>query len=54
MSMELYLGYLVACILIAVIPGPMVTLIIANSLTHGARAGLSNVAGPQLALARRS
>jgi len=50
MSIELYLTYLVACILITIIPGPTVTLIIANSLTHGMRAGLLNVAGTQLGL----
>ena len=33
------------------IPGPTVTVIIANSLKHGARAGLLNVAGTQLGLA---
>jgi homoserine/homoserine lactone efflux protein len=51
MTLELYTGYLVACILIAIVPGPTVTLIVANSLTHGTRAGLLNVAGTQLALA---
>ena len=51
MSIELYLAYVLACILITIIPGPTVTLIIANSLTHGTRAGLLNVAGTQLALA---
>jgi homoserine/homoserine lactone efflux protein len=50
MSIEVYLTYLVACILITIIPGPTVTLIIANSLTHGTRAGLLNVAGTQLGL----
>jgi homoserine/homoserine lactone efflux protein len=50
MSLELYLAYLAACILITIIPGPTVTLIIANSLTHGTRAGLLNVAGTQLGL----
>jgi homoserine/homoserine lactone efflux protein len=50
MSLEAYLAYLVACALIAVIPGPTVTLIIANSLSHGPRAGLLNVAGTQLGL----
>ena len=39
-----------ACFLIAVIPGPTVTVIIANSLAHGTRAGLLNVAGTQLGL----
>jgi threonine/homoserine/homoserine lactone efflux protein len=32
------------------VPGPTVTLIIANGLTHGTRAGLLNVAGTQLGL----
>ena len=50
MSLELYLAYVAACILITIIPGPTVTLIIANSLTHGMRAGLLNVAGTQLGL----
>ena len=51
MSLELYLAYILACAVIALIPGPTVTVIIANSLRHGARAGLLNVAGTQLGLA---
>ena len=51
MSVELYLAYVLACIVITIVPGPTVTLIVANSLTHGARAGLLNVAGTQLGLA---
>ena len=51
MSLELYLAYVLACILITIIPGPTVTLIIANSLTHGTRAGVLNVAGTQAGLA---
>ena len=51
MSLEIYLAYVLTCILITIIPGPTVTLIIANSLTHGTRAGLLNVAGTQLGLA---
>ncbi len=51
MTLELYLAYLAACILIVIVPGPTVTVIIANSLTHGTRAGLLNVAGTQLGLA---
>ena len=50
MSVEIYLAYVVACFVITIIPGPTVTLIVANSLTHGARAGLWNVAGTQLGL----
>jgi len=51
MSIELYLAFVVACVVVAVIPGPMVALVVANSLRHGARAGLLNVAGAQLGLA---
>jgi threonine/homoserine/homoserine lactone efflux protein len=51
MALDLYLAYLFACILIAIVPGPTVTVIIANSLKHGARAGMLNVAGTQLGLA---
>jgi threonine/homoserine/homoserine lactone efflux protein len=51
MAIDLYLAYVLACILIAIIPGPMVTVVVANSLKHGARAGLLNVAGSQLGLA---
>lgn len=51
MSPEIYLAYLVACIVIIIVPGPTVTLIIANSLTHGSRAGLLNVAGTQIGIA---
>jgi threonine/homoserine/homoserine lactone efflux protein len=50
MALDLYLAYVLACALIAVIPGPTVTVIVANSLQHGTRAGLLNVAGTQLGL----
>jgi homoserine/homoserine lactone efflux protein len=51
MSLELYLAYILTCAVIALIPGPTVTVIVANSLRYGARAGLLNVAGTQLGLA---
>ena len=51
MSAEIYLAYLVACIVVVIVPGPNVTLIIANGFAHGARAALINVAGTQLGLA---
>jgi threonine/homoserine/homoserine lactone efflux protein len=51
MSPELYAAYLVACLVIIMVPGPTVTLIIANGIRHGARAGLANVAGTQLGIA---
>jgi len=51
MSLELYAAYLVACLVVIIVPGPTVTLILANSLRHGARAGLGNVLGTQIGLA---
>ena len=51
MSLELYAAYLLACLIVVLVPGPTVTLIIANSIRHGARAGLANVAGTQAGLA---
>jgi homoserine/homoserine lactone efflux protein len=50
MSLELFAAYLVACFVIVIVPGPTVTLIIANSLRHGSRAGLLNMAGTQAGL----
>ena len=40
MSWSLYLTYVAACVAIVIVPGPSVTVIIANSLTYGPRAGL--------------
>lgn len=48
---DVYLAYVVACFVIAVVPGPTVTVIVANSLAWGTRAGLLNVAGTQAGLA---
>lgn len=48
---DIYITFLVACIAIIIIPGPTVTVIIANSIRSGAKAGLANVAGTQLGLA---
>ncbi|ETR78660.1 transporter [Afipia sp. P52-10] len=51
MSLELYLAYVVACIALAIVPGPNVTLLIANGLRHGTRAAMLCLAGTQLGLA---
>jgi threonine/homoserine/homoserine lactone efflux protein len=51
MPLDLYFAYVLACAVITLIPGPTVTVIVANSLAHGPRAGLLNVAGTQLGLA---
>ena len=42
MSLHLYLAFVAACIALALLPGPVVTLIIANGLRHGTRAALIN------------
>jgi homoserine/homoserine lactone efflux protein len=47
MPLENLLAYVAACLVLVIIPGPSVTLFIANSLTHGTRAGLTTVAGSQ-------
>lgn len=47
MSYESYFAFCVAAAALALVPGPTVTVIIANSLRYGSRAGLLNVAGTQ-------
>jgi hypothetical protein len=42
MSLQLYLAFVAACIALALLPGPMVTLVIANGLRHGTRAALTS------------
>jgi threonine/homoserine/homoserine lactone efflux protein len=51
MSLQVYLTFVAACIALALIPGPVVTLLIANGLRHGTRAALINIAGVQTGLA---
>lgn len=48
MTFESYLAFCVAAIALALVPGPTVTVIIANSLRYGAKAGLMNVLGTQV------
>jgi homoserine/homoserine lactone efflux protein len=50
MELNALLAYCLAAVAILVVPGPTVTMIIANSLRHGARAGMLNVAGTQAGL----
>lgn len=45
-----FLAFALACFAIIIVPGPTVTVIIANSLRKGAAAGLMNVAGTQAGL----
>ena len=50
LELEQLLYYSFACIVMVIVPGPTVSLIIANTLTSGTRAGILNVAGTQLGL----
>jgi threonine/homoserine/homoserine lactone efflux protein len=47
MSLQVYFAFVAACIALALLPGPIVTLLIANGLRHGTRAALTNIAGVQ-------
>jgi threonine/homoserine/homoserine lactone efflux protein len=47
MSLQVYLAFVAACIALALLPGPIVTLLIANGLRYGTRAALTNILGVQ-------
>jgi threonine/homoserine/homoserine lactone efflux protein len=49
-SLATLIPYLGACMLLAIVPGPTVTVILANSLRSGTLAGLSIIAGTQIGL----
>src|SRR6201987_3997931 len=51
MSLQVNLALVAACIALALLPGPVGTLMIANGLRHGSRAALINIAGVQAGLA---
>ena len=50
LALQNLLPYLGACFLLAIVPGPTVTVILANSLRGGTLAGLAIIAGTQLGL----
>ncbi len=50
-DLNIYLSFVVACIAVVIVPGPSVTVVIANSMRSGVWAGLANVAGSQVGLA---
>ncbi|MEZ5879960.1 MAG: LysE family translocator [Nitratireductor sp.] len=50
MTLSTLLVFAFACFVIVIVPGPTVTVIIANSLRGGSRAGLLNVLGTQVGL----
>src|SRR6202000_1537822 len=51
MSLQVYLAYIAACVALALLPGPIVTLVIANGLRHGTRAALTHLARVEAAMA---
>ena len=51
LPLDILLAYTIACIAVVIVPGPSVTVIIANSLRHGTRAGLWTDIGTQAGLA---
>ena len=48
MSIELYLAFCLATTLMIMLPGPVVSLVVAQSLRHGTGTGLATVAGSSL------
>ena len=50
MHSELYLGFIAASTILILIPGPNVSLIVANSIAHGTRYGLLTVVGTSSAI----
>ena len=46
----LLLPYVAACLLFSVVPGPSVTIVVANSLAGGTRAGLLTILGTEIAM----
>lgn len=42
------LSFLIASLFVAIVPGPSVTLITANALRHGTRAGMLSILGTQI------
>jgi threonine/homoserine/homoserine lactone efflux protein len=46
----LILPYVLACLLFSVVPGPSVTVVVANSLAGGTRAGLLTILGTELSM----
>ncbi len=44
------LPYIAACVLFAIVPGPSVTVVVANSLARGTKAGLLTILGTEIAM----
>ncbi len=50
MPLDLYLGFCAATALLILMPGPMVALIVSNSVNHGLRSGLLTIVGSAAAM----
>jgi homoserine/homoserine lactone efflux protein len=50
MQLDLYAGFVLASVILILIPGPNVSLIVANSLAYGTRYGFLTVAGTSSAI----
>jgi homoserine/homoserine lactone efflux protein len=48
MNLHLFLPYCLAVAILVLMPGPVVTLVVAHSLSHGSRSGLATVAGASI------
>jgi threonine/homoserine/homoserine lactone efflux protein len=48
MNPHLFAAYCLAVAILLLIPGPVVTLVVANSLSHGTRLGVATVAGASI------
>jgi threonine/homoserine/homoserine lactone efflux protein len=48
MNLHLFIAYCLAVAILLLIPGPVVTLVVANSLRNGSRSGLATVVGASI------
>src|SRR5579863_1833024 len=53
MHLDLYAGFVLASVILILIPGPNVSLIVANSIAYGTRYGFLTVAGTSSAIVVR-
>lgn len=51
MELDIYLAYVLASAALILMPGPIVTLVVANSLAHGTRTGIATSVGSSLGTA---
>ena len=49
-SLTTLLAYVAACFLFSIVPGPSVTVVVANSLARGTKAGLLTILGTEIAM----